>query len=153
MNIKTILNAAALILGMVGIYFKANHWAGADILMLVGFGLLLISAVAFTLRDNSEAGTPAALNYVMVATLVVGILAAVFKTLHWNGSDLVAMCSSALILILSLMLIFSKAPVVASRQFVTVFVISVALLTSILGMLARRPVVPIATAPAQEMTE
>ncbi|GAA4361228.1 hypothetical protein GCM10023185_28160 [Hymenobacter saemangeumensis] len=153
MNVKTILNAAALILGMVGIYFKAQHWAGADILMLAGFGLLLISAAAFTLRDNAEAGTPAALSYVMVASLVVFILAAVFRTLHWNGTELMGMLSGGLILILSLMLIFSKAPIVASRQYVTVLIISFTLLSAMLNLLARRPPQQVAATPAQEMTE
>jgi len=150
MNVKTILNAAALVLGMVGLFFKSQWWAGADMLILAGLGLLLISAVAFTVRDNSEAGTSAAVNYLMVATVAVGILGLAFKTMHWQGGSILAMGTGALLLILSLMLIASKTTLVVSRQFVTVLVIFCTMLTASLNMVHSRPGAPVASTPVEQ---
>ena len=151
MNAKTILNAAALLSGIVGIFFKAQHWPGANLLMLAGFGLLLVSALAFTVRDNTDAGTPASLNYVMVAALVFGIAGAMFKIMHWRGGFALSVGSGVLLLLLSLLLLTSKAAVVASRQFVTVLVISVTLLMAVLNMAPGRPVAPeVAASPTEE---
>lgn len=122
MNVKNILNGAALLIGMVGIYFKSQWWAGADLLMLVGFGLLFISAVGFTIGDNKAAGTSTALSFVMVATLALGILGLVFKTMHWKGGFLLSLGSGGLLLLMSLLLLAAKS-ISVSRQFITVFAI------------------------------
>ena len=134
---------------MLGIFFKFEWWAGADALMLVGFFLLLVSTVAFTARANTEAGTPSALNYLMVATVAVAVLALIFKSMHWQGGFALSMGAGVLLLLLSLMLLTSKPAVVASRQFVTVLVIFATLLISMLN-LPNRQGAAVAAAPAQQ---
>jgi sugar phosphate permease len=149
MNVKNILNGAALLIGMVGIYFKSQWWAGADLLMLVGFGLLFISAVAFTISENNAAGTSTALSFVMVATLALGILGLVFKTMNWKGGFALSVGAGGLLLLLSLLLIVAKS-VSVSRQFITVFAIWFTLVAAWLNVGARnRP----ASAPAVTMEE
>jgi membrane-associated HD superfamily phosphohydrolase len=122
MNSKKVLNGAALVLGLLGVYFKVQWWAGADVLILLGFAMLLVSVLGFTARANAEVGTSGALNYVMVATLVVGIMGVVFKFLHWPGHGVFITASTGLLLVLALMLIAAKK-MVFSDQFVTVLAV------------------------------
>jgi membrane-associated HD superfamily phosphohydrolase len=122
MNSKKVLNGAALLLGLLGVYFKVEWWRGADVLILLGFGALLVSVLGFTARANAEVGTSELLNYVMVATLTVGILGVVFKFLHWPGSGVLIMAANALLLVLALMLIAAKKTLF-SHQFVTVLAV------------------------------
>ncbi|MDB5270279.1 MAG: hypothetical protein JWP58_3319 [Hymenobacter sp.] len=122
MNSKKILNGAALLLGLLGVYFKVEWWPGADVLILLGFGTLLVSVLGFTARANAEVGTAEPLNYVMVATLTVGILGVVFKFLHWPGSGVLVTAANALLLVLALMLIAAKKTLF-SHQFVTVLAV------------------------------
>jgi membrane-bound ClpP family serine protease len=147
MNVKTILNAAALVLGLVGIYFKHQYWAGADILLLAGFVLLLISTVAFTIGDNTAAGVPASLNYTMVATVAVGILSTVFKVLHWEGADMLVLVTLLLMVILALLFVFSKAAVASSRQFLAVAFVYFTLSFAVVYFLARMRPPGATTAP------
>ena len=132
MNSRKIVNGAALVVGLLGVYGKAQGWAGADVLTLAGFGLLLGSVLGFTARANAEVGTSEPLNYVMVATLTVGVLAVVFRFLQWPGSGLLVWASTGLLLVLALLLVGSRRTVV-SQQFVTVlaifFLLVIALLT------------------------
>lgn len=133
MNSRKALNGAALVLGLLGVYFKMHWWAGADALILLGFGALLVSVLAFTTRANAEVGTSEALNYVMVATLVVGIMGVVFKFLHWPGGSVFVMASSGLLLVLALMLIAAKKTVF-SHQFVTVLAVFCCLVIALFSM-------------------
>ena len=122
MNSKNVLNAASLVLGLLGVFFKAQWWTGADVLILLGFGALLISVLGFTARANAEVGTSEVLNYVMVATLAVGILGVVFKFLHWPGSGVLVVAANGLLILLTLLLIALKKTVF-SHQFVTVLAV------------------------------
>ena len=143
MNVKNILNGAALLLGMAGIFFKTQWWTGANVLILLGFGCLLISVLSFTARANAEVGTSEALNYVMVATLAVGILAVVFKFLHWPGSAVLVMASNGLLLLLTLLLITLKKTVF-SHHFVTVLAVFFSLVIALFStsFVRRSPPVP-----------
>jgi membrane-associated HD superfamily phosphohydrolase len=132
MNSKKILNGAALLLGLLGVYFKVQWWAGAIGLTLAGFGLLLISVLGFTARANAEAGTSDVLNYVMVATLTVGVLAVAFRFMHWPGDELLVWAANGLLLVLALLLIASERTVV-SHQFVTVLAIFFILVIALLN--------------------
>ncbi|UOQ98992.1 hypothetical protein MUN81_05745 [Hymenobacter sp. 5317J-9] len=132
MKRKRLLNGAALVLGLLGVYFKLNWWAGANALLLSGFGALLGSVLGFTARANAEAGTSYVLNYVMVATLTLGILTVVFRLMHWSGDGLLVWASDGLLLVLVIMLIFSKNRVV-SHQFVTVLAIFFTLVIALLS--------------------
>ncbi|MCC3156640.1 hypothetical protein LJ737_05285 [Hymenobacter sp. 15J16-1T3B] len=118
--IKTVLNAAALLIGLTGIFFKGSHWAGADILILTGFGLLLVSIVAFTVGANAEAGVPGPLNYLMVGALAVGVISALFRMMHWQGGAMLGLVMVGLMVVLCVMLLAAKGSVGASRQFLTV---------------------------------
>ncbi|MDO7844816.1 hypothetical protein Q5H92_00485 [Hymenobacter sp. M29] len=131
MKAQRILNGAALVFGLLGVYFKLNWWYGANALMLAGFGALLVSVLGFTARANAEAGTSDALNYVMIATLTVGILGVVFRVMHWPGYALLVVASDVLLLALAIMLIASRNRVV-SHQFVTVLAIFFALVVALL---------------------
>lgn len=150
--IKTVLNAAALLIGLTGIFFKGNHWAGADMLILTGFILLLVSAAAFTVGENKAAGLPALLNYVMVATLVIGILGVIFKAMNWPGAFILNVSTGLLLVVLSVALLATRT-ITASRQFVTVFVIWFALVAALLNINYMRrsaaPVAETAAAPVQ----
>ncbi|MBF9141870.1 hypothetical protein [Hymenobacter properus] len=131
MNVPRLLNGAALLLGLLGVYFKMHWWYGANALMLAGFGALLASVLGFTARANAEAGTSDALNYVMVATLTVGILGVVFRVMHWPGDALLVVASDVLLLALAVLLIFSRNRVV-SHQFVTVLAVFFSLVIALL---------------------
>lgn len=149
MNTKTIINAAALVLGLLGVFFKVEQWAGADILLLAGFGLLLISTLAFTAGENTAAGAPSGLSYAIVAALTVGILAAVFKVLHWQGGDMVVLVSMALLVAVCAMLLASSAKAVASRQLLTVVFVYITLAFAVVYFLRR----PAPASPAVATTE
>ena len=141
MKTQRIFNGAALVFGLLGVYFKINWWYGANVLMLAGFGALLASVLGFTARANAEAGTSDALNYVMVATLTVGILGVVFRVMHWPGDALLVVASDVLLLVLALMLIISRNRVV-SHQFVTVLAVFFCLVIGLLTFASGHPNTP-----------
>ena len=149
MKTKQVLNGAALVLGLLGVYFKIHWWYGANLLLLLGFGALLASVLGFTARANAEAGTSDLLNYVMVATLTVGILGVVFRVMHWPGDGLLVWTSDGLLLVLALMLIFSNNRVV-SHQFVTVLAIFFALVIALLSFASGRQAAKPAPVAQQE---
>jgi membrane-associated HD superfamily phosphohydrolase len=148
-NSKRILNGAALVLGLLGVY------SGANAFTLAGFGLLLVSVLGFTARANAEVGTSEPLNYVMVATLTVGVLAVVFRFMHWPGDALLVWAANGLLLVLALMLIGFKGTMV-SHQFVTVLAIFFILVVALLNTqpshgLAPRPKTIALEEPLPEM--
>ncbi len=153
MSTKTILNAAALVLVSLGIFFKLEQWAGADIMMLVGFGLLLISTLALTAGDNTAAGMPAGLNYAIVAALAAGILGTVFKLMHWQGSNPMALVAVVLLVVASVLLLASKAAVSGSRQLLTVTFLFLALSLACLLFLQKRPAATEPIAATEQATE
>ena len=118
--IKSFLNAAALVMGLMGVVFKANWWAGADVLIFSSLLLLFVSIVVFTLGDNAEAGVAKPLNFLMVGTLALGVVAAIFRILQWEGAAVLSFATVALLLLLSFWLLVSQATLVVSRQFLTV---------------------------------
>ncbi|RAK68237.1 hypothetical protein [Hymenobacter edaphi] len=136
--IKTVLNAAALLVGLTGLFFKASHWAGADILILTGFVLLLVSILAFTVSANAEAGVSAPLNYLMVGVLTVGVVSALFRMMHWQGGAMLGVVMVALMVLLCVMLLAGKGNIGASRQFLTVTFLFFTLVFAFLALPMRR---------------
>lgn len=147
MNTKTIINAATLLLVAVGIFFKLERWAGANVLLLSGFGLLLVSILAFTVSENAAAGMPAGLNYTAVAALAVGILATLFKLLHWDGGSLLVLLAVGLQAVVSVLLLTSRATIVGSRQLLTVTFLYITLTFAALFFLQKHQVSAPSAAP------
>ena len=143
---RTILNTAALVAGLAGILFQLLHLPGADVLLPLGFGLLLASTLLFTARANAAAGTPAPLSYLLVATLALAILSTAFKLLHWPGVNLLGLLTLALAAASSGALLLARTAVVGSRQLLTVLLVFFTLFFGLLVLPATPAAAP-ATSP------
>jgi hypothetical protein len=115
--VKPLLNAAALLIGLIGVVFKANWWAGANVLMLLSFGLLLLAVLIFPFRDNRSVGVSNVLNYALVGTLSLGILNAMSRMIGWQGSELMDGITIGVLVMLCALLLVWRSEVGASRQF------------------------------------
>lgn len=83
-----IITAAAAVLLLGGAYFKINHWWGADVLLIAGAGtgIITLLLLIFTIPSRLDKGTEQVSTIVSSVTLVLGLLALVFKFLHWPGA-------------------------------------------------------------------
>lgn len=86
-KITLIITMALLLIGLI---FKTIHWPGASILLLCGtatgifFFLALLSGIPSKLSGGMEK-----LSVIVASlTLIVGLVALLFKTLHWPGAGI-----------------------------------------------------------------
>ena len=78
------------VLLLIGLFFKTMHWPGANIMLLCGtaagilFFVTLLSGIPSKLSGGMEK-----LSVIFASlTLIVGLVAFLFKTLHWPGAGI-----------------------------------------------------------------
>jgi hypothetical protein len=98
MKSKPIFNGLALVLATVGILFKALHWPGASIMLILAFGILFLSLFTTLRRENKAQGMSAFENVSMIATFSLLILGTAFRMQHWPGANVLMVLASAAIL-------------------------------------------------------
>jgi hypothetical protein len=79
----------ASVLFLIGSFFKAFHWPGADVILVAGMAGLIIFLVLliFSFRGNSTGGMEQFTRIFGAAALIVVLLAFLFKTLHLAGAQ------------------------------------------------------------------
>lgn len=113
---KTVVNVMTFLMVLGGTIFKMMHWEGADMLILTGTLLLLISVV-FLHRDMAAIGNDSPTTGLVTITMVVLVISTLFKRMHWEGGLMAAYISVALIVLLSLVLILKKEALRLPKQF------------------------------------
>ena len=137
MNTRKALNIAAFALIVTGLLLKAMYMPGGSIAIILGAALLLAGLFTFAMKDNKEAGVPAALGRFLVGTLALLILALVFKIQRWPGASLLGVGAYVLAFALPVILVMQPGGTKISRQYlVTLFTFLVLLL----GVLPRNPI-------------
>ncbi len=112
---------AAWLLIFIGILFKAYHWPGANVSILLSAILMIVSLFAFAIKDNRLAGASDGLNYFMVGMLTMFIVVTIFRMQRWPGADHLVMVAFPLAFVFPLFLIFQKGEFKISRQFAITF--------------------------------
>jgi hypothetical protein len=85
---KTKLPSIAVIFLAIGVFFKMEHWPGADILLLLSALIIMISTfIEFTQleKDTKNRG----LQIVVSVMVIACILGAIFKIFHWPGANFI----------------------------------------------------------------
>ena len=136
MNTKKILNIVALVLVVIGLFLKTNHFMGANIAIILSALTMLVTLFMFAVKDNKEAGLSDWLNYFLVGTLSLWIIGAIFKFQHWEGSAIFLFVGYALAPLVPIALIFQTSDFKISKQFFITFFIFFILL---LGVVPRNP--------------
>ncbi len=121
MNTKKTLNIAGFVLVLAGLILKARHWPGASFAPILSAIVLLVSLFMFALKDNKENGLGNGLNYFLVVSLAIYIVAALFKIQQWPGAGLLMIVACGLSCILPLVLILQKDEFKVSKQFIILF--------------------------------
>lgn len=117
--ILRVVNTTALVAGLLGQVFRMQHWAGANGLLLLGFGALLVSTLLL-LRGRDPDHPTGPLNYLLVATLATATLSVLGKLLYWPGVGVLGLLAVSLALVASIWLTASAQPIARTRQLLTV---------------------------------
>lgn len=131
MNTKTILNAAALLLMVAGIFLRADYRPGGHIAIGASALIMLCTLFAFAVKDNKAAGLSDALNSVLTTTLVLLILGALFKIQHWPGATTLTVAAYAMVFLVPVILVFQKSEFRISRQYFFTFSVFLILASSV----------------------
>jgi hypothetical protein len=90
--IKTIKITSIIttVLLLIGLFFKTMHWPGANILLVCGTatGILLFLTLLSGIPSKLSGGMEKLSVIVASLTLIVGLVAFLFKTLHWPGAGI-----------------------------------------------------------------
>ncbi len=79
----------------IGLLFKILHWAGADLLLLIGLtGIPFVYTIHFLLKKNKN--LPDYLKVIWILLLSMGLM---FTILHWQYGNLVLQAQAILFLI------------------------------------------------------
>lgn len=108
MKTQNTLNALTYAVIILGLFFKFQHWPGANILLIVSFVSLFALAVRFALSGPKESGMNSMLHYLLSFMLIVFIGAGLFKVMHWPGGDVMQLLGYILAFLVPLVLIFQK---------------------------------------------
>lgn len=90
--IKTIkiTSIITMVLLLIGLFFKTMHWPGANILLVCGTatGILLFLILLSGILSKLSGGMEKLSVIVASLTLIAGLVAFLFKTLHWPGAGI-----------------------------------------------------------------
>ena len=137
MKMRSALNSAAFALAVSGLLLKAGYMPGANITLILSAALMLGTLFAFALKDNTAAGVPIGSNGLLVGTLALMILGAMFKIMHWPGASVLSVIAYAAAFALPLVLVVQQRAFAISKQYlVTLFTF----LVLILGVLPHNPI-------------
>jgi len=118
MNAKKWLNLSCLLVVTAGVTFKIMHYPGANILLILASLLMLAGTLGFALGDNRDAEVPHSINYVLVVAQSIFILSALFKTMHWEGGDVLVQLSLLMAIVVPISFFFNKDSFAISKQYV-----------------------------------
>lgn len=121
MKTEKILNILAFMLVVIGVLFKANHWMGANISIVLAGATMLFTLFIYGVKDNREAGLSNGLNSFLIGTLALFIVGIIFKILHWTGAGIFVYIGYGLGFVFPLILIIQKANFKVSKQFTITF--------------------------------
>ncbi len=137
MKTRSALNSAAFALVVCGLLLKAGYMPGANISLILSAALMLGTLFAFALKDNTEAGVPMGSNRLLVGTLALLILGAMFRIMHWPGGPVLSVVAYLAAFALPLVLVVQQRAFAVSKQYlVTLFTF----LVLILGVLPHNPI-------------
>lgn len=137
MEPKKIFNLLNYLLVFCGILFKAEHWPGANILLILSATMLIIGLILYAFTDNAESGMPRFLNYLLLASAVLMITGAIFRIMHWNGGQIIAVIAYALAFLLPVVLVLFKGSFQVSRQFFFTYLM---LMVMVLALMRNNPI-------------
>jgi hypothetical protein len=136
MNLRTIVNILTLVIIMLGGFFKTNHWEGANIMLLIGT-LLLMVTVIFAVKDLKLDGFPATITYLIAATLIFHFLGTIFKSLHWEGAGMLILIVYILTVITAIALILNRTEIKFSKQLLITLFLYLVLIMNLLMQTAK----------------
>jgi len=117
---KNYLSPITLILLVFGIMFKAMHWPGANVMVIISSLLLLLSSfIAY--QENNEAELPKMINHVVFLTLVFLILGSLFRFMHWPGKNVMGTIAYAFMILSCVMMAFYKGHFSMGKRYLAVF--------------------------------
>ncbi len=135
-KISSTLGVISVIVLIVSMIFKINHWPGANILLCVGaLGLLaffivylLLGIKPLTTGLEKSAGVAGAL------TMCVIVISMTFKTMHWPAGNILVWISQLGLLVTSVLLIIDSITEAdqTKQSIKTLFAFMLVILTSLL---------------------
>lgn len=134
---KNTLNLSSFLLLITGLFFKANHWAGANALLLLAMVCLSLTIVLFTYKDNLATGMDTYLNVYLVACLLFWIVAATFKHFHWPGKTILNCLGYLSAFATPLLLLMHSKTIQISKQYFFSFLL---LFLLVLGLFPNNPI-------------
>lgn len=108
MNTQRMLNALTYAVIILGLFFKFQHWPGANMMLLASFAIFFVSATRYAIAGPQESGMSTMLHYLLSGMLMVFIAAGLFKVLHWPGGNVLQLVGYLLALLVPMILIFQK---------------------------------------------
>lgn len=125
----------------VGIIFKKNHWAGANVLLTVGSLALVIFFIIniFLGIKSLSASIEKSIAVSGGISMCVSSIAFAFKVQHWPGASILIIVSLIGLSITSILLIIDsiKETEPAKQSQVTLFAFTLATITAILIMMTK----------------
>jgi len=81
---------ATAILILIGTFFKISHWPGANVILTVGLAAGIFTFVMMISRFSGKLATGFGQFNGIFASLavIIGLLAFIFKLLHWPGAGI-----------------------------------------------------------------
>lgn len=89
-NTIKITSIITMVLLLIGLFFKTMHWPGAIVMLVCGTatGILLFITLLSGIPSKLSGGMEKLSVIVASLTLIAGLLAFLFKALHWPGADI-----------------------------------------------------------------
>jgi hypothetical protein len=135
-KINSTLGVISVIILIVGMVFKQNHLAGANILQCVGsLGLLVFFIVYMVIGLKTlAAGLEKSAGVAGALTMCVVVIGWAFKTMHWPLANVLVWVSQLGLLITSILLIIDSIieKDKTKQSIITLFAFMLVVLTSIL---------------------
>jgi hypothetical protein len=133
MDKEMILNSSAFVLIIAGVILRIFNFP-LDGLLSALSGVLIIVVISLSIKENRELGMSNFTNYFLSATLAISAISASLCGMQKIGAFLVVAFSVLVNTILTLYLIFSKAPIKISKQYIVSVFLYICLISSIVAI-------------------
>jgi len=109
-TISKFLGLPSLLLTLIAIFFKIQHYQGGNVLICIGglglviyFGIYALNGSKFLLQ-----GLERTTGIIAAASMILAILVLIFKTLKWEGSMYLAVLAEILIFFTGILIFFDS---------------------------------------------